>query len=87
MIPLAKRVPQRAKNVFGPGGDKVRLAVGAFARVAALARLFFDIKKSQSTSEMTAITFGNPGAPSCFNHEDAKGTKLDPKCFPGFLVS
>jgi hypothetical protein len=42
-MPLANRVSQRAKKVFGPGGDKVRLSVGAFAHVAALARLFFDI--------------------------------------------
>jgi hypothetical protein len=71
---LANRVPQRAKNVLGGRGDKVRLVVGAFvpgvAGAAALARRFFDIQESQSTSEMTAIMFGSPGATSYFNHED-----------------
>jgi hypothetical protein len=61
-MPLAKRVPQRAESVFGSRDDKVRLAVEAFTLAAALAaalpRLFFDIKESQSTSDMTAIMFG-----------------------------
>jgi hypothetical protein len=48
MIPPAKRIPQRTRKEFGPGGSETAL-------VGALARLFFDINESQFAGEIVAI--------------------------------
>lgn len=72
MKPLAKRMPQRATKIFGPGDGKTPLAAETFALVAALAaalaRLCFDIEESQSASEMLAINITGAVWPEVLLH-------------------